>query len=122
MNTIKDITCTDHIKGITYRLTSERVETIDINDIEQTYMGKTGCSCGCNGEYTMAADNMSLTKRRLNKILSSLESVEFGSCYASWENDDYTRATRLYFNDNVSYEYDKHGGFIRTVRTNIDNA
>lgn len=126
MEAIKNITVTDNIKGITYNLTSYNVETIDINDIEQTYIGKSGCACGCNGDYTKAEDNMSLTQRRLNKILTNIDdsnAVEMFNSGAEWHNEDESRVTRIYFNDGVTYEKERWSRFfVKTIRTDIDNA
>jgi hypothetical protein len=36
--------------------------------INSTYNGKTGCACGCGGDYTEKGENTNKAKSRINKI------------------------------------------------------
>jgi hypothetical protein len=66
----------------------------------QTYNGKTGCACGCGGNYDDA--NTIAGKKRIAKIMkANLEKVAFfdfnnGEGCLEIENADGTRVTRVY--------------------------
>lgn len=83
------------------------VKQIAIEDVAQAYYGEQGCACGCGGEYVTPEQNLELVTKYLKKINARLKSnpegVDANFNYASIEGD--TRATRVYFKDNVSYHF-----------------
>ena len=70
---------TDHLQNLVTRLTPEvSCEVITEKEtavlipadaiINSTYNGKTGCACGCGGDYTEKGENTGKAKSRINKI------------------------------------------------------
>lgn len=72
-----------------------------LENATNTYNGKTGCACGCGGDY-MPTDSAA-GQRRINKIMfadpAKLTTYDFGNnegC-VELENKDGTRVTRIYY-------------------------
>lgn len=71
-----------------------------LENATSTYNGKTGCACGCGGNYS-DADSVA-GQRRIKKIMNaSPEKVAFfnfgqGEGCLELENQDGTRVTRIY--------------------------
>lgn len=65
-----------------------------------TYNGKTGCACGCGGNYAGAESVAG--QKRIKKILNAnpekVAYFDFGGGYGCLEveNEDGTRVTRVY--------------------------
>ena len=82
------------------------LENLDINEVNQVYFGRTGCACGCGGEYH-AGEKM--IKTAITKILKKLDKGEGFDCeiltfksnegVIDWNNG--RRAIRIYFKDKV---------------------
>ena len=89
--------------------TATNVTTIDFADIEKTYRGKTGCACGCGGDYleTQFAENAEANTKHYKSIISAIKNekttLEFFGCGVEVSNPSYTTVTRLYFKDGVEY-------------------
>lgn len=69
-------------------------------NITRTYNGKTGCACGCGGDYTEAGDTTNKVLKRIDVIRKNLHRAEVDywtdeTCY-SVENAAGTRVTRIY--------------------------
>ena len=68
-----------------------------------TYNGRTGCACGCGGDY--AEPNTLAGQKRINKIMNADQRkvvfVPFGGGEGCLEieNRDGTRVTRVYIKD-----------------------
>jgi hypothetical protein len=72
-----------------------------LQNATNTYNGKTGCACGCGGNY--AYPNTTAGKQRIKKIMNAdPEKVVFipfgesGEGCIEIENEDSTRVTRIY--------------------------
>ena len=93
------------------------VEAINPADIDHTYRGKTGCACGCGGDYfevTNAEHSTEVTKHTkhiFGAIKNRKAGVEFFGCGVELPSPSYTSVTRIYFKDNVEY-YTLPGGRI----------
>ena len=83
----------------------ERVKMLSLTEMLQTatntYNGKTGCACGCGGDY--ADVNSIAGRRRIYKIMNAnpekVAVFHFGSSNEGCleiENHDGTRVTRVY--------------------------
>lgn len=99
-------------------ITSENVETISALDIEKTYRGKTGCACGCGGDYIYFGDTDSVTKilKHYNYIVRGIKqgkALFFGNG-VEVENPSGTSVTRIYFSKGISYEQYASGRIERT--------
>ena len=71
---------------------------ITFNDVERTYNGKVGCTCGCQGKYN---DDPKTFKAALTRMLNSDYKVEFfhdgtGCLF----NRSSTRTNVVYFKKN----------------------
>jgi hypothetical protein len=100
--------------------TSTDVATIDFTDIEKTYRGKTGCACGCGGNYlyTKYEENVENNTKHYKSIISAIKNkkvtLEFFGCGVEVANPSYTTVTRLYFKDGIEY-YNSSKGIERRV-------
>jgi hypothetical protein len=71
-----------------------------LENATNTYNGKTGCACGCGGDYADA--NTVSGQRRIKKIMNANpEKVAYfdfggGEGCVEMENQDGTRVTRVY--------------------------
>ena len=105
-------------KKVEFKTIETTVTKIAIEDIETTYNGEQGCACGCGGDYATPADNLEVATKRLGRINARLKSkhsdVDAGGNYFSLEGD--TRATRVYFHNNISYKKSWDGALIRVER------
>jgi len=77
------------------------IKTEHLDYLTDTYNGKTGCACGCGGNYSSAESVVG--QKRIKKIMDAdpakVVFVDFGSgegCYEI-ENGDRTRVTRVYY-------------------------
>jgi len=68
--------------------------------VTDTYNGKTGCACGCGGDYS-EADSVA-GQKRIKKLMNAdpklVKFFDFNNnegCY-ELENEDQTRVTRVY--------------------------
>lgn len=74
-----------------------------LENATHTYNGKTGCACGCGGDYADA--NTVSGQRRINKIMNANpEKVSYfdfggGEGCIEMENRDGTRVTRVYIKE-----------------------
>lgn len=74
---------------------------IGITKVSRTYNGKTGCACGCGGEYTEDGDTESrAVKLRVSKINANMESAVISE-YLDEDiyelvSEDGERVTRVY--------------------------
>lgn len=88
-------------------VTKTVVDVIDLADIARTYRGKTGCACGCNGDYFDVddAEHSKDNSLRINYIRTGIKkgSAEFFGNGVEVANPSYTSVTRLYFVDDISY-------------------
>jgi hypothetical protein len=97
--------------------TATNVTTIDFADIKSTYNGKTGCACGCGGNYfeTEFAENAEVNTKHYKSIISAIKNnkatLEFFGCGVEVANPSYTKVTRIYFKDGVEY-YQLYSGRI----------
>ena len=69
-------------------------------NVTRTYNGKTGCACGCAGDYTEAGDTSTKVLKRMTFVQKNIAKAEIDvwtdeMCY-SVENADGTRVTRVY--------------------------
>jgi len=78
--------------------------------IDQTYNGKSGCACGCGGDYTEEGDNTGKAKGRINKINKAYANNPLDVQIFDWSdrimyematsdmdsNDEFYRLTRVY--------------------------
>lgn len=89
---------------------------IKLKDIEKTYRGKTGCACGCGGEYydeTDGANNEAVTQEIVKQIKYVNKNIDRARLFywgrnnevnSRWagkvmlevENPSGTQVTRLY--------------------------
>lgn len=78
----------------------EIIATFKFANILQTYNGKTGCACGCGGDYTQAGETSDKVLKRINFIRKNLHRAEVDyykdEVIYSVENDTGTRVTRIY--------------------------
>ena len=85
------------------------VEAIDPSDIDRTYRGKTGCACGCGGDYfdvinaEHSAEVAKHTKHIVSGIKNNKKGLEFFGCGVELASPSYTTVTRIYFKDGVEY-------------------
>lgn len=91
--------------------------TILFEDVKQTYRGKTGCACGCNGKY-FYADNekhqLEVVKHYKHIIRAVADgTAEFFGNGIEIANTAYTRVTRIYFNDGIYYDQNPNGNIVR---------
>ena len=84
------------------------VSTILLSDVKQTYRGKTGCACGCGGNYFYLdkEEHQSEVLKHFNHILRAIEkgTAEFFGNGVEVANEAYTRVTRVYFKDGIYYK------------------
>jgi len=77
------------------------VQVLKIEDVSNTYRGKSGCACGCGGSYAEAGSKAA--KMRLDFINKNLGNPKMvidifsdgETCY-EFENEEGTRVTRVY--------------------------
>lgn len=69
-------------------------------DINQTYNGKTGCACGCAGDYTNEGDTTTKVLKRMAFIEKNIHRAIVDYCsdetIYSVENAEGTCVTRIY--------------------------
>ena len=72
-----------------------------LENATETYNGKTGCACGCGGNY-LPADSIG-GQKRIKKLMNAdpkkVQAFDFGNnegCI-EMENQDGTRVTRIYY-------------------------
>ena len=79
---------------------------IDITKINQVYLGKQGCACGCGGNYheTERMKKTALTKleQRASEGLEINVGLAEDKSIISWEGE--TRAVRIYTQQDVYNE------------------
>jgi hypothetical protein len=79
---------------------TEIIASFKFANIIKTYNGKTGCACGCGGDYTQAGDTSDKVLKRINFIRKNLHRAEVDyytdEVIYSVENDTGTRVTRIY--------------------------
>jgi hypothetical protein len=104
----------------TYEATT--VEAIDPADIDRTYRGKTGCACGCGGDYFDAvnAEHAAQITKHSKYIFSGIknkkEGIEFFGCGVELASPSYTTVTRIYFKDGIEYYTLSYGRIERRVK------
>lgn len=97
------------------------VTAIDFADVEKTYRGKTGCACGCGGDYTdifNEEDSANVIKhfKYINAgIKKGNAGLEFFGNGVEVSNPSYTSVTRIYFVSGVSYTQYMSGRIERRV-------
>lgn len=96
------------------------VSTILFDDVKQTYRGKTGCACGCNGDYFYPANESHAAdvQKHFKHILRAIKAgtAEFFGNGIEIANGAYTRVTRIYFNEGVYYYTDSKGNITREAK------
>ena len=91
------------------------VESIDPADINNSYRGKTGCACGCNGDYfyTEKAEDAAEIAKHFKHISGGIKNrkkgLEFFGSGVELASPSYTTVTRIYFKDGVEYHTLTHG-------------
>jgi hypothetical protein len=92
------------IKHTPSKQTEEKFATIDIESVENLYVGKgNSCRCGCSGEYYKLEEHRDKIKRSLQKMSSGKYKIESIEDYIfdmtiSERHDDYgkLKATRVH--------------------------
>ena len=84
---------------------TERIKEITVEHIEKSYRGKSGCACGCGGDYLytdVAANEKEIAKhiKYINKNL--MKATYFGSGVELYAPNGNT-VTRLYFKDRTLF-------------------
>jgi len=83
------------------------MNAIKMQDVNETYRGKTGCACGCGGDYATTEENANSVKRRVNFINKNIgspslivDTYEDETIY-ELENASGSRVTRVYVKTEV---------------------
>lgn len=92
------------------KLEVKRVEKVTLEDIERTYRGKTGCACGCGGEYYDIDNSEHLAEitKHLKYVNSKIAEAGFFGNGVELNNPAYTKVTRLYFKEGVRFYKDDY--------------
>lgn len=79
-----------------------RIEKISIDDIAESYRGKTGCACGCGGIYfEIAEQQLDEITKHIKYVNKNIANATFFGNGVEVTNPSYTSATRLYFKEGV---------------------
>jgi hypothetical protein len=107
--------------------TATNVTAIDFNDIAKTYRGKTGCACGCGGDYLYIehaenAENIAKHFKAINSAIKNEKAtLEFFGCGVEVSSPSYTTVTRIYFVDGIDYTQYASGRIERRVTVKEGN-
>ena len=81
---------------------------LTFDKVVKAYNGRSGCMCGCNGDYAYTGDhgqsswqgeiNLVKAKRRFSNVMRNPNAKvdDFGDLYCAWV-DDGNRTTAVYF-------------------------
>jgi len=86
------------------------VKNFNVEEALKAYNGKTGCACGCGGNYTETTKSMRATTTRMKSKLNAWgqETDNFYVCKSTFENEYYFgiemdgRASRVYTTQDLS--------------------